>query len=82
MLRIDNRKEYIDKTIFQVPDVLQTLIAYQYYDKLDRVSTDTSFSGVRSPLNYSDCNSPIGLIRNGMLLVFSALPLGCITSGT
>ena len=78
MLRIENRKEYIEKTVFQVPDVLQTLLAYQYYDKPDRVSTDTSFSGVRSPLNYSDCKSPMGLIRNGMLLVFSALPLGCI----
>ena len=78
LLRTENRKENIEKSIYQVPDVLQTLIAFQYYDKLERISTDTNFSNVRSPLNYSDCNTPIGLIKYGMLLVFSALPLGSL----
>lgn len=75
LLRIENRKDYLDKKILAVPDVLQTLSAYQFCESPDRVST--GYEGVRVPLTYSD-STQIGLIKSAMLLVLSALPLGCI----
>ena len=59
----------------RVPDILQTLQAFQFYESPDRVSTE--IAGIRSPLTYSDSTS-VGLIKSAMLLILSALPLGCI----
>ena len=78
-LRLDNRKEIIDRTVMAVPEVIQTLQAYLYYERLDRAFVEPgSLSSTRTPMTYSDCKSPLGAIRAAMLLLLSALPQGCI----
>ena len=78
-LRLDNRKEIIDRTVMAVPDVLQTLQAFLFYERLDRAFVEPgSLSSTRTPMTYSDCKNPLGAIRAAMLLLLSALPQGCI----
>lgn len=78
-IRLDNRKEIIDRTVMAVPDVIQTLQAYQFYERTDRAFVEPgSLSSTRPPMTYSDCKSPLGTVRAAMLLLLSALPQGCV----
>jgi hypothetical protein len=76
ILRLENRKEIIEKKFLAVPEVLRTLAAFQFYEKSDRACAD--LTGVRTPLTYSDCACPMGAVRAAMLMVLSALPMGSI----
>jgi hypothetical protein len=36
------------------------------------------FQGFRAPLTYSDCTTPLGIMRTALMLVEASLPMGCI----
>lgn len=76
ILRLENRKEIIEKKFLAVPEILKTLAAFQFYEKSDRACAD--LTGVRTPVTYSDCTCPMGAVRAAMLMVLSALPMGSI----
>ena len=80
LLKIENRKEFMDRKVLKVPDLLQTLVAFQYYEKSERACTaqESVLTGARTPLSYSDCSTPLSQIRSAMLLILMALPQGCI----
>ena len=78
-LRLENRKEIIEKKVFEVPELIQTLNAFQFYEKPDRACLELGPSNsMPTPVTYSDCGSPLGMIRAAMLMVWSALPQGCL----
>ena len=78
-LRLENRKEIIEKKVFEVPEIIQTLNAFQFYEKPDRACLELGPSNsMPTPVTYSDCGSPLGMIRAAMLMVWSALPQGCL----